>query len=335
MKKNKIEKSLVWNILTNDEQSALLLSINFGKSTWEAGELMNKAHYKYLEIQARANKFFKMFHEYFDATGNLRIPDGCSLNKDFRDFILLTVFERKTDKQAIQEMGKTAFIVPTAKERILRNSLDALGNSTNELEQMLYDLIIEFDRWNNNRILPASLQEPSAFKRRNKTRLIKHLRNLSKLDPFHIHRFTNRFKAKNSETKVYYIPLLSNSYEGGYEIIRVKKDKELLEYISKHLRLYLFEEHVDADQFGYLVNKYLKDPKKDCKVGQKFWPLYRQSIECASNYLQVNNIIPRRKNLEKAFRDMDHLRMKKKNNKEKKKIADPQKRADSSTFWSI
>lgn len=334
-KSKKQEEGLAWQILTEDEQSALMLSINFGKSTWEAGELMNKAHYKYLEIQARANKFFRMFHEYFQATGDLRIPKDCLLNNDFRDYIIYTVFERKSKKEALDKMKHTAFFVSSAKERILAEGLERLGNSENELEQMLYDVIIEFDRWNNNRILPISLQEPSAFKRRNKTRLIKHLNNLSKLDPFHIHRFTNRFKAKKSEFKVYYITLLSSSYESGYEIIRVKKKKELFKYISKHLRLYIFDEHVDADQFGFLITRYLMNHKKDCKVGQQFWPKYRKAIECASNYLEVNNIIPRRKNLEKAFRDLDNLKLRKKEKNQIKQLTDPQKRADSAALWNI
>jgi len=330
--KNKGNK-LVWKLLTEDEKSSLLLSLSFHKSTWEAGELMNKAHYKYLEIQARANKFFKMYNEYFTATGNKRIPENCILNPNFRDFIIGTVFERKTHKDVVREMGNTAFVIASAKERFLREGLEYLSKG-DELHQMLYDLILEFDRWNNYRILPISLQEPSAFKRRNKTRLMKHLKNLANLDEYHIRRFTKRFTAKKSEKNVVYIPVLSKSFDEGYEVIRIKNDPEIVDHISVHLRLYLFEEEVDAEKFGYMVNKYLNNQKKDCKIGQKFWPDYRQCIESASNYLQVNNIIPRRKHLEKAFRDMDHLNQKKKAKKEKI-IGDPTKRAESNIFWSI
>jgi len=333
MKKNKGGNKLVWDILTDDEKSALLLSINYGKSTWQAGEIMGKAHYKYLEIQARANKYFRLYNEYFSATNNLKIPDNCYINSFFRDYILLTVFERKTPKQAISELDNSPFIITSAKERIFGECLDQLANHEDPNQQLLYDLIKEFDRWNNFRILPISLQEPSAFKRRNKTRLVKHLKNLSSLDEFHIYRFINKFNVKNG-TKPLYIAVLSPNFESGYEVIEISKKANIIEYISKHLRLYIFKEHVDADQFGYLVSRYIKDKTKDCKAGQKFWPLYRKNIEMAYNYLEVNNIIPRRKHLEKAFRDLDTISIRK-TNKKNAIISDPENRIDKKKLWVI
>lgn len=332
MKRNK-GNELVWKVLTEDEKSSLLLSINYGKSTWQAGEIMGKAHYKYLEIQARANKYFRLYNEYFISTGNLKIPDNCHINHFFRDYILLTVFERKTPKEAIAELDNSPFIVVSAKERIFKECLDQLANHEDPKQQLLYDLIKEFDRWNNFRILPISLQEPSAFKRRNKTRLVKHLKNLSSLDEFHIYRFINKFNVKNG-TKPLYIAVLSPNFEAGYEVIEISKKPQIIEYISKHLRLYIFKDRVDADQFGYLVSRYIKDKVKDCKVGQKFWPLYRKNIESAYNYLEVNNIIPRRKHLERAFRDLDVISIRK-TNKKNALISDPQNRIEKNKLWVI
>lgn len=325
----------VWEILTEDEKSSLLLSISYGKSTWQAGEIMNKAHYKYLEIQARANKYFRLFNTYFLATNNLRIPDNCYINPFFRDYIIATVFERKTPKEAIASLDNSPFVVVSAKERIFRECLEQLANNEDPNQQLLYDTIIEFDRWNNFRILPISLQEPSAFKRRNKTRLVKHLKNLSSLDEFHIRRFINKFNTNNSTgKKPLFISVLSANFEGGYEVIQIANKKNIREYISKHLRLYMFNEQVDADKFGFLVSVYLKNKEKDCKVGQKFWPQYRQSIELADNYLEVNNIIPRRKHLEKAFRDLDEIHLRQKA-KKVKKVSDPQQRIDGGKVWNI
>jgi hypothetical protein len=329
------KNKLAWGILSDDEKGALVLSIQHGKSTWQAGEIMNKAHYKYLEIQARANHFFKMFTLYFESTGNIKIPMDIALNRDFREFILLTVFERRTLKEAIKTLGiKSAFIVPQARTRIIGESLKQLCEDDNPIAQSLYDLIMDFDRWNNSRILPIDYQEPSAFKRRNKTRLLKHLKNLSELDPYHIKRFTDRFRAKNTDRKPYYIALLSSSFEGGYEVLPVKRKTDIIEYTSKKLRLYLFKEKVDADEFGFLVSRYLRDGNKDCKSGQRFWPLYRKSINCAVNYLEVNNIITRRKHLEKAFRDTDHLVIRKLS-KKANDVSDAQVRVNPDKFWDI
>lgn len=329
----KTGNKLTWEILSQEEKTALTLSINYGKSTWQAGEIMNKAHYKYLEIQARATQFFKMYNEYFVATGNKRIPDGCVMDVYFRDFIIYTVFERKTPKEAISLLGNNPLVVAAARERIFREQLQNLANSDNEKYRMLYDLIYEYDRWNNIRILPPSLQEPSAYKRRNKARLIKHLKNLSSLDPYYIHRFVNRFQVKPGR-KALFIAVLSKDKEEGYDIIRIVKKKSVVDYISKHLRLYIFKEDVDADQFGFLVNKYLKNENKDCKDGQKFWPLYRKIIETAYNYNDVNNIIPRRKHIEKAFRDLDEINIRKQA-KKSRDINGAMNRADSDKFWVI
>jgi hypothetical protein len=329
MKKN----NKVWEILLEDEKSALLLSISYGKSTWQAGEIMNKAHYKYLEILARANKFFKMFTEYFESTGGLRIPKDCHFNHFFRDYIIMTVFERIPEKEAIKNLGLNPFIVKTAKERIFKECLDLLANHENETYQDLFHLIMEFDRWNNSRILPTSLQEPSAFKRRNKARLVKHLKNLSNLDYYHVKRFEKSFKAKPGKKKLY-IAVLSKNFEAGYKVIRIGSNKDIISYISKDLRLYIFNEEVDADNFGYIVHRYLHHGTRDCKKGQEFWPLYRKSIEVAANYLDVNNIIPQRKHLEKAFRDMDEIIIRRKG-KIARDISDPQTRVRKEELWSI
>jgi hypothetical protein len=333
MRKQSKTNEKVWEILTEDEKSALLLSINHGKSTWQAGEIMNKAHYKYLEIQARANQFFKMFTEYFRETNNLRIPESCNLSPDFRDFIIATIFERKTSKEAIDSIQNSPFIISSARDRIMGEYLNKLGNSDDFHDNLLYDLIIEFDRWNNFRVLPIVLQEPSAFKRRNKNRLIKHLKNLARLDEYHVTRFMGKFK-ETKNRKGYYVALISDNFDYGYEVVKITRKPRLLEYISKDLRIYIFKEQIEADEFGLLVTTYLGNKERDCRVGQVFWAKYRNCIAGAHNYLEVNNIIPRRKNLENAFKDMDSNIIKRSMDKINN-ISDPAKRAESKNFWVI
>jgi hypothetical protein len=45
--------SKAWGLLTEEEQTALKLQLGLGKSSWQASEIMGKAHYKYLEIKKR------------------------------------------------------------------------------------------------------------------------------------------------------------------------------------------------------------------------------------------------------------------------------------------
>jgi len=323
-----------WDILTEDEQVSLTLSVQYNKSTWQAGEIMGKAHYKYLEINARAKTFFKLFTEYFEKTDNLIIPEGVAIHPDIAEFIRLTIIERLGYREAIKEIGNnTALSINSARERLLEEYLRQLANDDNPLARDLYDLILDFDRWNNFRILPTSLQEPSAFKRRNKTRLLKHLNNLKNLHEFHIDRFVTKFKANKSYLKPLYLPLISDTFVEGYDVIKIKNKEDIIRYLSTEFRLYVFEDRDDADNYGYLVESYLNNKKKNCKHGQSFWPKYRTKISKASNYGQVNNIIPRRKHLEKAFKDLDGKNINK--HLIELDLADPQKRLTKADLWNI
>jgi uncharacterized FlgJ-related protein len=324
-----------WDILTEDEQLSLTLSIQHNKSTWQAGEIMGKAHYKYLEINSRAKAFFKIFTEYFEKTNDLIIPEGVALHPDIAEFIRLTITNRMGYREAVKEIAvnsNTPLAINAARERLLKEYLSQLANDDNPLARDLYDLILDFDRWNNFRILPISLQEPSAFKRRNKTRLLKHLKNMKDLNEFHIDRFITKFKAKGTHRKKLFLPLISDTFIQGYDVVKIQNNKNIIEYLSNEFRLYAFEDKDDADDYGYLVESYLNNNKKDCKHGQIFWPKFRILITKAFNYGMVNNIIPRRKNLEKAFKDLD--------GKDIMKIREPlksdaQKRSSKSDLWSI
>lgn len=323
-----------WDILTEDEKLAITLSINHKKSTWEAGEIMGKAHYKYLEIQARAKTFFMMFTEYLKKTNNLLIPEGVYLDKDVIEFIRLTIIERMGYRSAIKNMGNTALMISSARERIIEECMEQLLMDENPLAIDLYDLILDFDRWNNFRILPISIQEPSAFKRRNKTRLIKHLKNMKNLHDFHIDRFIMKFKYKRGDLKYAYLPLISDMFKNGYKVVKIKNRKHIIHYISKQFTLYVFKDEDDADDYGYLVEGYLNNLNKNCKHGQIFWPKFRKIITKASNYNEVNNIIPRRKNLENAFRDIDNITIKRMR-KNISEYSDPAKRVTKNKIWDI
>lgn len=56
-----------------------------------------------------------------------------------------------------------------------------LKESEDEWDKDTLRLILEFDRWNNFRILPRMLQQPSAFKRRSNKR-IRYTSNISLIE---------------------------------------------------------------------------------------------------------------------------------------------------------
>lgn len=328
-----------WDILTNEEKAALSLTINHGKSSWQAGEILNKAHYKYLEIQARARTFFKIFTEYFELTGGELIPKDSDITWDFQEFILCLLKDRLGYRETLRYIGKESLLShkkAIKRLEVLTQYLEHLKNHKDETHRALYDLIIEFDRWNNFRILPEELQEPSAYKRRNKSRLLKHLRNLKELDPYHIDRLMNKFTPSKGYTgRIMYLPLVSDTFHNGYEVITIKANSKIIKYLSTSLKLYIFKDKDEADDYAYLVSDYLNLQNKNCKQGQRFWPQFRILIKKAFNYNLVNNIIPRRANLVNAFTDLDKIHLLRMKEITAKDITAPEQRADGSTFWSL
>lgn len=311
-------KSKAWNILNEDEKSALMLSFDQKKTSWEAGEILDKSHYKYLEIFHRAKFFFTMFTEYFEKTGDLLIPKEVEISVDFRDFIHYSIEDRMVYTKVLKKLdpdsefnSKVAF----RRKQALIDCLVKLRDSDNKKYVRLYDMILDFDRWNNFRVLPEAIQEPSAFKRRNKARMLKHLKNLQKVDEFHLHRFTKKFKSKKKAGKRYYLPLVCDNMIKDYEIIPIERNRALVEYLSKEFKLYIFDNADKAIEYAELVFDYLNLEQKNSKKGQVFWPNLRKIIQKANNYESVNNIIPRRKRLENSFREIDF------NLKSKKKIS--------------
>jgi len=334
MKNNK-----AWDILTQEEKSALTLTASYGKSSWQAGEILKKAHYKYLEIQARATHLFRIFTFYFEKTGNRLIPEDSDMTWDLQEYVLCIIQNRMGYRDTIKSIGKESPLChkkANKRVEVLSGYMDWLENHPNPIHKDLHDLIKEFDRWNNFRVLPEELQEPSAFKRRNKTRLLKHLKNMKELDQFHIDRLTTKFRAPNNyRMRRLYLPIVSETYMDGYDVIEIKGTNRVVEYISSTMHLYMFENKEDADDYGHLVENYLAKESKDCKQGQRFWPEFRIKIVKAFNYSEINNIIPRRTNLETAFRDLDKIHVKKAKDITASDVTDPGKRVSKGKFWEI
>lgn len=306
-----------WNILKEDEQSALSLTHTFSKSTWQAGEIMNKAHYKYLEIKARAEKFVKMFTAYFEETDQL-IPDNTFLHRDFVEYLHLSIIQRKTPKEISDSNPDTLLFVDKSRDRLINQEMVKLKEAKDEPHKELYLLIMEFDRWNNHRILPKNLQEPSAFKRRNKSRNLKHLKKISAIPRFTIKRIIAKYQYEGKYKKLY-VPILTDLHDDRYIVLTVKNYKNTVEDLSK-IGLFLFEDKETADDMGYLIEAYINKQQKTCKEGQKFWPKYRLLSEKAINWKEINNIVPVRKYLHNAFVDLQLVEARKKEKEHREEI---------------
>lgn len=310
-----------WSCLTEREQQSLFLQMSASKSTWEAGEILKLSHYKYIEIRERSVKFFKLFTDFFELHESIFNPN-CPCERNFQDYIEGCIEKRLSRKEASIYSGDSTMQLPkVTTENILRN-MKRLHESHDPWDIDTRRLILEFDRWNNSRILPALIQQPSAFKRRlnKKDKIyIKYL--IRKIPAWMLRRLEQRFKylkkRKNSER--YWVTLVNRDlYPDGYKVIPVKVDLETVNEFSK-CYIYVFPERELADAFGFMVANYFIKTA-DVKLGQKFWPEYRNCIESAVNYNQVNNIEFSVKNLDVAYNT--HIPKRTSANKKKKKKKD-------------
>jgi len=301
-----------WDILNTDEKTAVSLSLGHGKSTWEAGEIMQRAHFKYLEIQKRARKFLEIFTNHLEKYGSL-FPGDLLLSFPFKEYLVLTIIERKNISQSVKQMEDPSYGVANRRNKLIINEIKKLREIDTESAHDLYNLIMDFDRWNNFRILPIEIQEPSAFKRRNKARNVKHLKNITTLPQFSVMKVIERYSYSGKYTKVY-LPLISGFLTDDYKIISVKR-KILITKEITGIGLFLFTSRAMSKEFANLVSGYFLNSVKNCKTGQKFWPEFRILMSKAYNYKELENIHKSRTYLDNALFDRDKQRVKKRKEK--------------------
>ena len=331
-----LTKHKCWDILNDDERNAVILSLGHDKSTWEAGEIMSKSHYKYLEIQQRGVRFVQLFRMHYDRYEDHLIPEGVKLNPIFDEYLHLVMEKRKTLKEAIGTVDNPHFMQAVDREEIILEQMNLLYNTKEPGYQDLYELVTEFDRWNNFRILPPVIQMPSAFKRRNKTRFSKHLKNLLNLPEYSIDTIIQKAKYEG-ERKKWWMMIFTPHRDDYYTVIPVRAREKYSIFLSD-CGMLIFTEKKDAEAFGELVTGYLGIGVKSCIDGQKFWPQFREMIRKAVNYKTLENITPSKKFLTMAFSDDDPekvAKILKKKREQIERMVSGESRVGDNQFWGI
>lgn len=277
-----------WECLTPKEQNTLFFSKAKGLSTWEGGEILKLAHYKYLEIKARAGKFFKMFSDYFEKYPSLVNPEA-PLDNNFRDFIFGAMVKRLPKIEARLHSGDPTWVSPEITNRRIVINMERLRYSKSDWDKDLYALITEFDRWNNYRILPRSLQAPSAFNRRVQRKQKLYVRYLYKIPTVRIQMIYDKYHKKGPTSRRYWISLINETIfpKNGYGIIPISRDEKVLEELCK-LRIYVFETKLDAEKFGVLLASYFESIDT-IPNGLDWWKTYRTIISKAINFKNLDN----------------------------------------------
>lgn len=277
---------------------------------------MNKAHYKYIEIKRRAEFFLKTFTEYYDLYPDFW-PEKYEFPEAFKELIEYTMIARMPLKESLLKVSSGGYQIASYRNRQITQILADMKASKDSHVIDLYELILEFDRWNNFRILPPKCQEPSAFERRNKTRELKYIRRLAKLPEFTIAKLRERYEYKGSHKKLYVI-ILSKHLPSYFLVMGIKDiDKHVSE--MSRLGLFVFNDYDKAYKFALLVAEYLfRDAPKKANYGQRFWPDYRVQVKGAINFKAIYQIITTKTYLENAYIDMNLLKVR---NRDKEKAS--------------
>lgn len=295
MEKN---QEMAWDCLTEMEQQSLFLSFSQGLSTREVGEIMKLSHYKFLEVKARAERFFKLFSDYFDLYPDLVRPDA-PISRVFRDFLYGALVKRLSKDDSLVYAGDSSWLLrPVNRDHIIKY-MGKLKESDNIWDKDLHKLIMEFDRWNNFRILPRILQAPSAYKRRTTKKDKIYLQFLHRVPDFKIRAMVDMYWRNGKPENRYYVAFISTYFDLGYTVVPILKDKHIVKEITD-TKIYIFNDRVDAEEFGLMVSDYFANTS-DIKRGMKFWKRYRELVETAINYREINNMDFTCENLEMAY----------------------------------
>lgn len=291
-----------WNYLSKPEQDSLFLILGQNKTTWEAGEILHLTHYKYLEVKERAEKFFRLFGDFFEKHESIFRPD-CPCEYQFRDYIESLIERRSSRLEARIASGDSSHLIPTVNNRCINRNMRWLSESHNLWDKDTRNLILEFDRWNTFRILPVMLQQPSPYKRRVNRKFKAYIKYLiTRMPDWALERIQERFwyKSKKKNKEKFWIALIYPSDLKHYKVISVKSNSDVVKSLTKFY-IYVFKTQDDADTFGFLVSQFRNKSSKNIKVSQKFWPEFRLIISQAINYKEINNMDITIQSLDNAY----------------------------------
>lgn len=291
-----------WSCLSKQEQESLFLIIGQNKTTWEAGEILKITHYKYLEIKERAEKFFRLFGDFFAKHEAIFRPD-CPCEPQFRDYIESLIERRSSKREARVSSGDSAHLIPAVNNRCINRNMRWLKETNNEWDKDTRNLIFEFDRWNTFRILPVMLQQPSAYKRRLNRKFKAYIKYMvTRMPDWALARIQDRFwyKSKRDSKEKYWIALIYPSDLKHYKVISVRPTQEVVNSLTKFY-IYVFKTKDEADTFGFLVSQFRNKSNRNIRVSQKFWPEFRLIISQAINYKEINNMDVTVQSLDNAY----------------------------------
>lgn len=291
-----------WNCLTKDEQQSLLLTLSQGMSTWQASEILKITHYKYLELKARSERLFKLFSDYFEKHPTL-IPPHSGASQSFQDYLYGSMIKRLPKEEARIYAGDSAFLLREVSNKYILKNMTRIKelamDGSDEWQKDFYALIMEFDRWNNYRILPRILQAPTAYQRRSTKKDKIYLGYLHRIPEFKITALVDQYWSNGKPEYRYYVMFISDLWYDGYGVVPIKRSHAIVKELT-NLKIYIFEDQLTAEEFGIMVKRYYEKTITPGE-GLKFWKKYRELVQSSINYREINNMDFSCETLDKAY----------------------------------
>lgn len=276
-------KAKAWEYLLDLEKQSIYLTLGQGLSGCEAGEILGVTHYKYIELKARSETFFKILSDYFAKHKQLIRPQA-GINPAFRDYIYGCIEKRLSLQAATIFAGEGSWSTQKIRNEEILSGMNSLLLSGNAWDRDLWTLIIEFDRWNNFRILPYEIQAPSPYKRKSNRQAKAYFRYLRSIPSNTIIKLNKTLWYKGKKT--WFITLISDEFENGYGVIPIKPSNTNMQNLTIQ-RIYIFPEQSKAEEFGLMV---LRQPHVlTSKDGLTFWKEYQSIIQEALNYEKIDH----------------------------------------------
>ena len=280
-------KEKAWKCLTDPEKQSIYLTLGQGISGIQACEILQMTKYKYLELKARSETLFKMYSDYFQNHKSL-FRLNCPIQIQFRDYIEACLIQRLPLPEASVYGGERKWRSVSIRESEILHNMDTLSKSTHKHDKDLHLLIQEFDRWNNFRILPNSLQMPSPYRRRSNRLVKNYFRYLRSIPIQTLEKMVREFKLKQASKNKpsWYIALISDTFKEGYLVVHIKPHKHIETQLTIQ-RIYIFEDPLHAIQFAQMV---IRQPSvKASRDGMDFWKTYQELVQNALNYSSISH----------------------------------------------
>lgn len=274
-----------WDCLTKQEQDSLMLTLSQGMSTWQVSEALGISHYKYLELKARSEKFFRLFSDYFELHPSL-VPSRAPIGERFVDYIEGCILKRLPKVEAIIYAGDSSWHLKEIHKKQILYNMENLRQCNDKWVQDFYALIMEFDRWNNFRILPTEIQAPSAYKRRSLKKYKIYIKFLFQIPDFKIKALIKKYHKPGGSRM--FVGLVSTMLDDGYMIMQVSKNKNNIAELTKQ-KIYVFSNKSDAESFALMASRFYHYTQ-DIKSGQIYWATFQDIIEKAVNYKEINHL---------------------------------------------